>query len=168
MTAGGIDWPGTDYLRVVTQVAADLHRSAESIFWQVDAFLGRNKAVAGRKISECIDDGDWQRLAKLLTIDNRYMRADRMQSPTVAFESPVCDAITRLTCENFDMIVDRQEEGVPVEWVTASAEGEEEMFELSTPFLDVPKRMLELRRVDSTQQECSTSETSETSEKVEE
>jgi len=147
MMVGGKEFPGTDHLRVVEQVAADLQQSAESIFWQVDAFKGRNGVVAGRKVSKCIQDGDWQRLAELLTIDSRYKYGARMQSQwtTVASNSPVCDAIDGLACRYFAMIVDQEEKGV--EWVTTGARSEEGVFVLSTPFL-VPQKV-KFERVDS-------------------
>jgi len=135
----GTEFPGTDHLRVVEQVAEELQQSADAIFWQVEAFKGRNKAVAGRRIRKCIQDGDWLNLAELLTIDCRYMHGDREQEQGIAVTSgmPVCDAIVELVCKYFVMIVDKKE---GVEYLTTGARGKEGVFDLSTPFFDVLQR----------------------------
>ena len=133
VSRNGKEFPGGDHIHAVEQVAQELGQSAESIHWQVEAFKGRNKAIAGRKILKSIQDHDYHTLALLLTIDNRYMHADRDQEHGVAytFNMPVCGAINDLVSTYFAMIVEKQD---CVEYVAADAKGQEGRIHLSTPF----------------------------------
>lgn len=138
MSSNGKEFPGRDHLRILEQVARELSQTTESIYWQVEAFRGRIRAVAGRKILDCIQSCNWQTVAELLTIDSRYMHADQNQQPrrTIHRDTPVCDTINQLVSQHFVMIVERKE---CVEYLHTKAKTEGRLH-LSTPCFNLPEQ----------------------------